>query len=161
MIFIYPVDFVVIEIEKVSNLASQVLVILERPFLATANVVTNCRNGMMTTLPLLELFIFLHHHGIYFSLLHHSLQSNRYPSHSLLPLLLRTQWTVTEELNIGPFASILGHTRITTLLLSPRSILTLIFQPLPCINHQCGSYKLEFNSSLMRFIKKRGAVFSF
>jgi len=45
--FIYPVDFVVIEIEKVSNLASQVLVILVRPFLATANAPINCRNGMI------------------------------------------------------------------------------------------------------------------
>jgi len=35
--FIYPVDFVVTETEKVSNLASQVLVILGRPFLATTN----------------------------------------------------------------------------------------------------------------------------
>ena len=45
--FIYPVDFVVIEIENVSNLASQVVVILGHPFLATANALINCRNGMM------------------------------------------------------------------------------------------------------------------
>jgi len=45
--FIYPVDFVVIEKEKVSNLASQVPVILGCPFLATANTISNCRNGMM------------------------------------------------------------------------------------------------------------------
>jgi len=41
--FIYLVDFVVIETEKVSTLASQVPVILEHPFLATANAL----NGMM------------------------------------------------------------------------------------------------------------------
>jgi len=45
--FIYPVDFVVIETEKLSNLASQVLVILGHPFLATANALTNYMNGMM------------------------------------------------------------------------------------------------------------------
>jgi len=45
--FIYPVDFVVIETEKVSNLTSQVPVILGRPFLATANALINYRNGMM------------------------------------------------------------------------------------------------------------------
>jgi len=45
--FICLVDFVLIETEKVSNLASQVLVILGHPFLATANVLINFRNGMM------------------------------------------------------------------------------------------------------------------
>ena len=45
--FIYQVDFVVIETEKVSNLASSVPVILGRPFLATANSLINYRNGMM------------------------------------------------------------------------------------------------------------------
>ena len=45
--FIYLVDFVVIETEKVFNLASQVPVILGSPFLATTNVLINCRNGMM------------------------------------------------------------------------------------------------------------------
>jgi len=40
-------DFVVIETEKVSNLASQFPVILGHPFLATANVLINCRNDMM------------------------------------------------------------------------------------------------------------------
>jgi len=44
--FIYSVDFVVIETEKVSNLASQVPMILGQPFLATANAFINCRNGM-------------------------------------------------------------------------------------------------------------------
>ena len=45
--FIYPVDFVMIETEKVSNLASQVPVILGHHFLATVNALINCRNGMM------------------------------------------------------------------------------------------------------------------
>jgi len=45
--FIYPVDFVVIENEKVSNLASQVPVILECPFLATASALINCKNGVI------------------------------------------------------------------------------------------------------------------
>jgi len=37
----------VIETEKVSNLASQVPVIIRRPFLAATNALINCRNGMM------------------------------------------------------------------------------------------------------------------
>ena len=45
--FIYPVDFIVIETEKVSNLASQVPMILGCPVLATINALINCRNGMM------------------------------------------------------------------------------------------------------------------
>ena len=36
-----------IETEKVSNLASQVPVIPGHPFLATANALINCGNGMM------------------------------------------------------------------------------------------------------------------
>jgi len=45
--FIYHLDFVVIETEKVSNVASETPMILGRPFLATANALINCRNGMM------------------------------------------------------------------------------------------------------------------
>ena len=45
--FIYPVDFIVLETEKVANVANQIPVILGRPFLATANALINCRNGMM------------------------------------------------------------------------------------------------------------------
>ena len=45
--FIYPVDFIVLETEKVANVAKQIPVILGRPFLATANALINCRNGMM------------------------------------------------------------------------------------------------------------------
>jgi len=35
--FIYPVDFIVLEIQLVSNPRSQTPIILGRPFLATAN----------------------------------------------------------------------------------------------------------------------------
>jgi len=45
--FISPVDFFVIETEKMSNPASQVPVILGHPFLARANDLINCRNEMM------------------------------------------------------------------------------------------------------------------
>ena len=47
MNFIYPVDFVMIETETVSNLASQVPVILGYPFFTTINAFINCRNGIM------------------------------------------------------------------------------------------------------------------
>jgi len=36
-----------IETEKVSNVASQIPVILGRPFFTTTNALINCRNGMM------------------------------------------------------------------------------------------------------------------
>jgi len=45
--FIYPMDFIAIETKKVSNLASQVPVILGHPFLATINALINCKHGMM------------------------------------------------------------------------------------------------------------------
>ena len=45
--FIYPVDFIMLETQPVSNLRSQTPVILGRPFLATANAIINCRNGSM------------------------------------------------------------------------------------------------------------------
>jgi len=45
--FIYPVDFIVLEIQPVSNLRSQTPVILGRPFLATANAIINYRNKSM------------------------------------------------------------------------------------------------------------------
>jgi len=45
--FIYPVDFIVLETQPVSNPMSQAPVILGRPFLATANAIINCRNGSM------------------------------------------------------------------------------------------------------------------
>ena len=48
--FIYPVDFVVIKTEKVSNLGSQVPLILGHPLLATTNALINYRNSMMLSL---------------------------------------------------------------------------------------------------------------
>jgi len=39
--FIYPVDFVVLETERVANVANQISAILERPFLAIANALIN------------------------------------------------------------------------------------------------------------------------
>ena len=45
--FIYPVDFIVLETQPVSNPRAQTSVILGRPFLATANTIINCKNGSM------------------------------------------------------------------------------------------------------------------
>ncbi|XP_026424528.1 uncharacterized protein LOC113320815 [Papaver somniferum] len=45
--FIYPVDFIVLDTQLVSNPSGKVPVILGRPFLATSNAVINCRNGIM------------------------------------------------------------------------------------------------------------------
>ena len=45
--FIFPVDFIVLETQPVSNLKSQIPVILGRPFLATLNALINCRTGQM------------------------------------------------------------------------------------------------------------------
>ncbi|KAH9658293.1 hypothetical protein KPL70_023432 [Citrus sinensis] len=45
--FIYPVDFIVLESEPIANECKQIHVILDRPFLATANALINCRNGLM------------------------------------------------------------------------------------------------------------------
>ena len=45
--FIYPVDFIILETQPVSNPRSQTPVILGRPFLATANAIINYRNGSM------------------------------------------------------------------------------------------------------------------
>ena len=43
----YPVDFVVLDTESSSNEPNHVPIILGRPFLATANAIINCRNGIM------------------------------------------------------------------------------------------------------------------
>ena len=43
--FIYPVDFIVLETQLVSNARSQTPVILGRSFLATVNAIINCKNG--------------------------------------------------------------------------------------------------------------------
>ena len=45
--FYYPVDFVVLDTEPIASGHNQVPIILGRPFLATANAIINCRNGVM------------------------------------------------------------------------------------------------------------------
>ena len=45
--FYYPMDFVVLDIEPMEESTHQVLIILGRPFLATANAIINFRNGVM------------------------------------------------------------------------------------------------------------------
>ena len=45
--FIYPANFVVLETERVANVANEILVILGSPFLVTVNALINCRNNMM------------------------------------------------------------------------------------------------------------------
>ena len=45
--FYYPIDFVVLDTEPSSNEPNSVPIILGRPFLATANAIINCHNGLM------------------------------------------------------------------------------------------------------------------
>ena len=45
--FYYHVDFIVIDTEPVHDVVNHILVILGRPFLATANALINCRTGVM------------------------------------------------------------------------------------------------------------------
>jgi len=45
--FIFLVDFLVLDIEKVPNAESHILVILGCHFLATSNALINYKNGMM------------------------------------------------------------------------------------------------------------------
>ena len=45
--FYYPVDFIVLDNEPIENGPNHVPIIMGRPFLATANVIINCRNGVM------------------------------------------------------------------------------------------------------------------
>ena len=45
--FYYPVDFVVLDTEPIENELNHVPIIQGRPFLATANTIINCRNGVM------------------------------------------------------------------------------------------------------------------
>ena len=65
--FYYPVDFVVLDTEPIANGPNHVPIILGRPFLATANAIINCRNGVMQltfgkmTLEL-NIFYFNHKH---------------------------------------------------------------------------------------------------
>ena len=44
---VYPVNFVILETQPLTNLKGQIPVILGRPFLATTNALINCRNGSM------------------------------------------------------------------------------------------------------------------
>ena len=45
--FYYPVEFVVLDTEPIASGPNHVPIILGRPFLATANAIINCRNGVM------------------------------------------------------------------------------------------------------------------
>ena len=45
--FYYLVDFVVLDTEPIASGPNHVPIIPGRPFLATANVIINCRNGVM------------------------------------------------------------------------------------------------------------------
>ena len=41
--FVYPVDFVVLDIQPIANVGTQIPIILGRPFLATINAIINVR----------------------------------------------------------------------------------------------------------------------
>jgi hypothetical protein len=43
----YPVDFIILDIEPTLHLSANIPIISGKPFLATANVLINCRNGRM------------------------------------------------------------------------------------------------------------------
>ncbi|RVW13730.1 hypothetical protein CK203_087198 [Vitis vinifera] len=61
--FYYPVDFVVLDTDPIVKETNHVPIILGRPFLATSNVIINCRNGLMQLTfgnMTLELNIFLY-----------------------------------------------------------------------------------------------------
>ena len=45
--YYYPVDFVVLDTEPIASEPNHVPIILGRPFLATANSIINCQNGVM------------------------------------------------------------------------------------------------------------------
>ena len=45
--FHYPVDFVMLDTEPIENGPNHVPIILGRPFMATANAIINCQNGVM------------------------------------------------------------------------------------------------------------------
>ena len=45
--FYYPLDFVVLDPQFIANEPNHVPIILGRLFLATANAIINCRNGVM------------------------------------------------------------------------------------------------------------------
>ena len=45
--FIFPMDFVIMKTEFVTNLETQIPIILGRPFFATLDALINCRNNMI------------------------------------------------------------------------------------------------------------------
>ncbi|RVW78205.1 hypothetical protein CK203_058466 [Vitis vinifera] len=45
--FYYPIDFVVLDTDPVAKGTNCIPIMLGRPFLATSNVIINCRNGVM------------------------------------------------------------------------------------------------------------------
>ncbi|XP_026449167.1 uncharacterized protein LOC113349408 [Papaver somniferum] len=45
--FVYPVDFIILDTQPVADPSGQIPIILGRPFLATANAIIKCRNGIM------------------------------------------------------------------------------------------------------------------
>jgi hypothetical protein len=45
--FYFPVDFIMLDLESVEIIGSEILVILGRPFLTMANALINCRSRVM------------------------------------------------------------------------------------------------------------------
>ena len=45
--FYFPVDFIILDMEPVSNPSKEIPVILGCPFLATSNAIINCKNGLV------------------------------------------------------------------------------------------------------------------
>ena len=45
--FYFPVDFIILDMHPISNVNSQISVILGCPFLATSNALINCRSGVL------------------------------------------------------------------------------------------------------------------
>ena len=45
--FYYQVDFVLLDSKPIASGPNHVPIIMGRPFLATSNVIINCRNGVM------------------------------------------------------------------------------------------------------------------
>ena len=45
--FYFPIDFIILDMHPISNVNSQISMILGRPFLATSNALINCRSGVL------------------------------------------------------------------------------------------------------------------
>ena len=45
--FYFPIDFIILDMQPISNANSQIFVILGRPFLATSNALISCRSGVL------------------------------------------------------------------------------------------------------------------